>query len=48
MPSGPNLLPKARLALGAVAYSDVAMALYVHGFDDKLAGVMRVRIMLSW
>jgi hypothetical protein len=42
MPSEPNLLPKAMRPLGAVVYPDVAMALYVHGLDDKLAGVTRV------
>jgi hypothetical protein len=42
MPSGPNLLPKARWPLGAVAYPDVAMALYVHGLHHKFAGATRI------
>jgi hypothetical protein len=42
MPSEPNLLLKARRPLGAVAFLDVAMALYVHGLDDKLAGVTKI------
>jgi hypothetical protein len=44
MPSEPNLLSKARRPLGAVAYPDVAiaMALLMHGLDDKLAGVTRI------
>jgi hypothetical protein len=35
VPSEPNLLPKLRRPLGAIAYRDVAMALYVHGLDNK-------------
>jgi hypothetical protein len=42
MPSAPNILPKARRPLGAIVYPDVAMALYVHGLDHKLAGVTSV------
>jgi hypothetical protein len=42
MPSEPNLLPESRWPLGAVAYPDIAMALYVYGLDDKLAGITRV------
>ena len=38
MPSEPNILPKARRPFGVVAYLDVAMTLYVHGLDYKLAG----------
>jgi hypothetical protein len=42
MSSAPNILPKARRPAGAVVYPDVAMALYVHGLDHKLAGVIRI------
>jgi hypothetical protein len=28
--------------IGAVTYPDVAMTLYVHGIDDKLAGVTKI------
>jgi hypothetical protein len=42
MPSEPNILPQIRRPLGAVVYPDVAMALYVHGLDYKLAGVTSI------
>jgi hypothetical protein len=42
MPSEPNLLLKAKRPIGAIAYPDIAMALYVHGLDDKLAKATRI------